>query len=289
MRTHRYAVGQHVSYVEAHPPNDVRGGRYEIVFLLPAGDREPQYQIRSDDQIYDQVVSESQLQEEFGRRKMRLSKRSMRTVIVLASPDRRVRQNRNELEKPSQYQDLKRWDDEGGAPRSGRHFSESPPSQVETKPALYYFNVRTETGLIEDPEGDVYADLQAARAEALVMAREMIAKGELADEDRRGRRIEIMDRSNQLVLTVMFPEALDPKTNGMLIRLHRRNVAATQEGEPRMSKDFLGAVQGVVNAVWKAVRRFEGQPTRPSKVKLDGRRGYGDDGIPSPRQKPDAD
>lgn len=68
MRTHRYAVGQHVSYAEASPPHDVWSGRYEIVFLLPAGDREPQYQIRSDDQTYDRVVGESQLQEDLGAR-----------------------------------------------------------------------------------------------------------------------------------------------------------------------------------------------------------------------------
>ena len=68
MRTHRYAVGQHVSYAEANPPHDVWSGRYEIVFLLPAGDREPQYQIRSDDQTYDRVVGESQLQEDLSAR-----------------------------------------------------------------------------------------------------------------------------------------------------------------------------------------------------------------------------
>jgi len=68
MRTHRFAVGQHVSYAEAYPPHDVWSGRYEIVFLLAAGDREPQYQIRSDDQTYDRVVGESQLQEDLGAR-----------------------------------------------------------------------------------------------------------------------------------------------------------------------------------------------------------------------------
>ncbi|MEZ0171200.1 hypothetical protein [Microvirga sp. TS319] len=68
MRTHRYAVGPHVSYAEAYPPHDVWSGRYEIVFLLPAGDREPQSQIRSDEQTYDRVVRESQLQEDLGAR-----------------------------------------------------------------------------------------------------------------------------------------------------------------------------------------------------------------------------
>jgi hypothetical protein len=68
MRTHRYTVGEHVSYAEASSPNKVWRGHYEIVLLLPAGDREPQYQIRSDDQTYARVVGESQLQEDFGAR-----------------------------------------------------------------------------------------------------------------------------------------------------------------------------------------------------------------------------
>jgi hypothetical protein len=56
-----------------------------------------------------------------------------------------------------------------------------------------------------------------------------------------------------------------------------------------MSKKFPGAVQGIKNAVWKALRRLDGPAIEPSKVKLDGRRGYGDDDIPSPSKKPDAD
>lgn len=68
MRTHRCAVGQPVSYAEVYPPHDIWRDGYEIVFLLPAGDREPQYQIRSTDQTYDRVVGESQLQEDPGAR-----------------------------------------------------------------------------------------------------------------------------------------------------------------------------------------------------------------------------
>lgn len=207
MRTHRYAVDQHVRYAEAHPPNDVWGGRYEIVFLLPAGDRESQYQIRGDDQTYDQVVWETQLQG-LGRKKTRLSKRPPQAMMACASP---ARHNRNELERQWQSQDLRRWDDEGGAPRSGRRFSEAPQLQTASKLALYYFNVRTDGGLIEDPEGNVYADLHSAREEALTIAREMIATGDQA-EDRKDWRIEIMDRANKPVLVVTFPEALDPGT-----------------------------------------------------------------------------
>jgi len=53
-----------------------------------------------------------------------------------------------------------------------------------------------------------------------------------------------------------------------------------------MNKGFLGAAQDVLSAIWKAVRRLDGQPAPASKVKLNGRRGYGDGEIPSPDQKP---
>jgi hypothetical protein len=210
MRTHRYAVGQHVSYSEACLPNDVWKGHYEVVFLLPAGDREPQYQIRSDDQTYDRVVGEAQLQEEFGRRTMRLNHHALRTTMALVSPERRARQNRNDPRKPSQHQDLTRWDDEGGAPRSGHHFREPSPSQSETETALYYFNIRTESDLMSDPEGNRYPDLQAARNVAIAMARDMIAEGDQKGDDRRGWHVEITNRANQPVLTVAFAEVLGP-------------------------------------------------------------------------------
>ena len=116
---------------------------------------------------------------------------------------------------PSQRDNLKRWDDEGGAPRSG-HPSHEPPlsSKHEADPALYYFNIRTASGIVEDPEGDTYATLQAAREDALTKARDMIAEGNQKGEDRRGWRFEIMDRANQPVLTVAFAEVIDPKATG---------------------------------------------------------------------------
>jgi hypothetical protein len=120
----------------------------------------------------------------------------------------------NDPKKPNQRQDLKRWDDEGGAPRSGHHSSEPPASRPRTETALYYFNIRTESGVIEDPEGNVYPDLQAARAAAITKARDTITEGDQTGEDRRSWRVEIMDRANQPVVTIMFSEALDPKPSG---------------------------------------------------------------------------
>jgi hypothetical protein len=49
-----------------------------------------------------------------------------------------------------------------------------------------------------------------------------------------------------------------------------------------MSKSQLTAAQKLVNSVWKAVRMLEDRPEPPPKVKLDGRRGYGDGDIPPP-------
>jgi hypothetical protein len=109
--------------------------------------------------------------------------------------------------RPSQRDDLRRWDDEGGAPRSW-HPSHEPhhTPKHEAHPALYYFNIRTPRGLIEDPEGETYPSLQAARDDALVKARAMIAEGDQKGEGRHDWSFEIMDRANQLVLTVAFSE-----------------------------------------------------------------------------------
>jgi hypothetical protein len=117
--------------------------------------------------------------------------------------------------RPSQRDDLRRWDDEGGAPRS-RHPSHEPhlaPAH-EAEPALYYFNIRTPREVIEYPEGDMYPSLQVARDDALAKARDMIAEGDQKGEDRHDWTLEIMDRANQPILTVAFSEILGPKGTG---------------------------------------------------------------------------
>jgi hypothetical protein len=54
-----------------------------------------------------------------------------------------------------------------------------------------------------------------------------------------------------------------------------------------MGKGFLRATQDVLSAIWKAVRRQDAHPAPMPKVKLNGRRGYGDGEIPSPDKRPD--
>ena len=46
-----------------------------------------------------------------------------------------------------------------------------------------------------------------------------------------------------------------------------------------MNKGLLAIAQDILNAVWKLIRGGQVQPA-PPKVRLDGRRGYGDGEIP---------
>jgi hypothetical protein len=64
--SHRFAVGQAVSYAEDGQPEIWKGG-YEIVRLDDACD-EPQYAIRNADQSYDRIVHEHELREDLGAR-----------------------------------------------------------------------------------------------------------------------------------------------------------------------------------------------------------------------------
>jgi hypothetical protein len=109
MRMHRYAVGQPVSYAEDYVPNDIWRGGYKIVYLVPAGNRELQYQIRGADQTYDRVVEESQLQEDPGVGTMRLNGHVIRFSMSLgnsAKPEfwrlRRTRAHRAWIDHPDQ-------------------------------------------------------------------------------------------------------------------------------------------------------------------------------------------
>lgn len=138
---------------------------------------------------------------------MRLNKDAMRTTMD---------QKRNDPTRSDHRQDLKRWDDEGGAPRSGHHSSGAPPSQPKAEKALYYFNIQTGSRLVEDPEGDRYRDLQAAREVAIAMARDLMVEGDQQGESRRGWQIEIMDRANQLVMAVAFEDVRDLRPVGEL-------------------------------------------------------------------------
>jgi hypothetical protein len=104
------------------------------------------------------------------------------------------------------------WDNKGGASRSRKRarIRRRLPNRELTS-ALYYLNLRTSAGFVEDPEGEIFADNECVRREALARARSLIAEGDRKGEDRRDWQFEITGRENQHVLTVAFLEAATPR------------------------------------------------------------------------------
>ena len=72
----------------------------------------------------------------------------------------------------------------------------------------YLFHVRNRIGFVQDEEGSVLADLEAARAHAIEGIRSMLGEEARTGEiDLRGR-IEVVDTAGGLVLTIPFAEAV---------------------------------------------------------------------------------
>jgi hypothetical protein len=67
----------------------------------------------------------------------------------------------------------------------------------------YFFNIRQDKLLLEDDEGEEFANLDAARQEAIASAREILSEaafsGEAASLD---RKIEVADEAGETVLTI---------------------------------------------------------------------------------------
>ncbi len=103
---------------------------------------------------------------------------------------------------------LGRWDNEGGAPRAARRLrAKSAAPTPQAAGSLYYFNIRSDRTFKEDPEGSTLPDLTSALQEALTLARRSLKVGDRKGQDRRGWRVEIMDRANEHLATVAFTEA----------------------------------------------------------------------------------
>lgn len=60
MQTHKYRVGQRVSFT-GPVRNNSPSGEYEIVRLLPADGGEPRYRIKSSLERHERVIGEDQL------------------------------------------------------------------------------------------------------------------------------------------------------------------------------------------------------------------------------------
>jgi hypothetical protein len=73
---------------------------------------------------------------------------------------------------------------------------------------MFFFHIRDSSDLIEDPEGTDLPNLEAARADALVSARMMLADLLRAGKAVDGRRIEITDTTGQVLAVVPLRDAL---------------------------------------------------------------------------------
>ena len=89
--------------------------------------------------------------------------------------------------------------DDSVAPRGGQATARMP---------LYVLNVRDRGQLIRDPDGSCLPDLGAARTEAIVSARELMAQS-IATSGRIGidRWVEISDAKGATLLVLPFWEA----------------------------------------------------------------------------------
>src|SRR5215203_3962817 len=85
----------------------------------------------------------------------------------------------------------------------------------------FYLDVLHEREVREDPEGQEFADLEAARAEAVASARYLVAHGILSNEDLSDRSFLIRAENEDVLATVLFRDTL-PGTlkGGALPRSH---------------------------------------------------------------------
>lgn len=60
MATHRYHVGERVEYIRGPFDGDVSPGFYIITRLMPADGPDPQYRVKSANEVHERTMKESQ-------------------------------------------------------------------------------------------------------------------------------------------------------------------------------------------------------------------------------------
>ena len=73
----------------------------------------------------------------------------------------------------------------------------------------YFFHLLDHGEVVEDLEGTELDDDEAARAEALLTARELLRIGQLSVREWLGRSYDIVDESGRSVAIIPFPDAID--------------------------------------------------------------------------------
>lgn len=71
----------------------------------------------------------------------------------------------------------------------------------------YFLNLRHRGELVQDVEGADYTNLEAARTDAILSAREIMANRVMRGKRAEGGRFEIVDDKGEVVLAVPFEDA----------------------------------------------------------------------------------
>jgi hypothetical protein len=79
----------------------------------------------------------------------------------------------------------------------------------------YFFHMRDDGVLVEDPDGSELADLISAVSEAKLGARSIMAEDIKIGRAVRPVSIEITDTTNQVLETITFREVLEELTEGL--------------------------------------------------------------------------
>ena len=72
----------------------------------------------------------------------------------------------------------------------------------------YFFHMRSDQGFIRDPDGSELPDLDAARAEAIVSARHLLADMLKHGREVDGQAFEIADEADEVLARIPFRSVL---------------------------------------------------------------------------------
>ncbi|MEG8055479.1 DUF6894 family protein [Sphingomonas faeni] len=75
----------------------------------------------------------------------------------------------------------------------------------------FYLHQQIANGIIEDPDGTEAVDLTAAKHEAILAARQLLANAILAGVAPLGTAFRITDEAGHVLMTVPFADALPPR------------------------------------------------------------------------------
>src|SRR5829696_3846217 len=78
----------------------------------------------------------------------------------------------------------------------------------------FFLDILNERKVLEDPDGQAFADLGAAMTEAVASARDLVAHGIMQNEDMSGRSFVIRDENSGTVATVPFRDTLPGTLSG---------------------------------------------------------------------------